>query len=51
MEVETSTVSNFAGEQVGENWTDKILAMKSTVSQPLDDDNDNEWVSILFIEN
>ena len=48
MEVDSTTVSNFAGEEVGANWTDKIMSMKSNVkeSSPVKDDNDDEWVCV-----
>jgi hypothetical protein len=46
METESPVVSNFAGEQVGANWTDKIMSIKSDVkdTSSVDDDNDDEWV-------
>ena len=48
MEIDSSTVSNFAGEEVGANWTDKIMSMKSNEREttPADDNNDDEWVFI-----
>ncbi|VDI05200.1 Hypothetical predicted protein [Mytilus galloprovincialis] len=45
VEIDSSTVSNFAGEEVGANWTDKIMSMKSNEREttPADDNNDDEW--------
>ncbi|CAC5363847.1 Arpin [Mytilus coruscus] len=45
VEIASSTVSNFAGEQVGANWTDKIMSLKSNEREttPVDDNNDDEW--------
>ncbi|KAK6181037.1 hypothetical protein SNE40_008981 [Patella caerulea] len=46
VEGQSATVSNFAGgEQVGGSWTDKIMAMKSSVPQDVEDNEigDDEW--------